>query len=109
MERNIIEGISTLTTIDKNALSRLVDIGELVIIDEVVEQLVSGGSTANVNIGIGTLSIHCTGDSVKFKFVPNAKFEGDVADACIHKTNLLDAKVEASLQEKIVNTYKDLL
>ena len=98
-----------LTTIDQHALSRLSEIGEMVIIDELVERVKAGESTASVDIGIGTLSIHYTGESIKFKFVPNAKFEGDVADACIHQENLLDSRVESSLRDKIVNTYKDLL
>lgn len=109
MNRNLIEGVSTLTTIDVNTLERLVDISKLVIIDELVEQLENGQDTVSINVGLGNLLIHYSGESIKFKFTPNAKFEEDVSMACIHKVNLLDTKVETSLKDKIVNTYKDLL
>lgn len=108
-ERNIIEGISTLTTIDAKALAKLVSIAEMVIVDEVAEKVSKGESTAVVDIGIGLLHVHFTGESIKFKFTPNAKFEEAVVDACIHKENLLDVKIEEALKNRIVNTYKDLL
>ena len=109
MDKNVIEGLSTLTTIEQNDLNRLVELTKLIIIDELVEQLELGNNTTSIDIGLGTLGIHYSGDSIKFKFTPNAKFEEDVSNACIHKINFLDCKVETALKDKIVNTYKDLL
>lgn len=108
----ITEGVSKLTTIDESALRRLIELGKVVIIDELIEQLSNGeehGNVAKIDIGIGTLMIQFNMDSIKFKFAPNAKFEEDVENACIHKVNLLDAKVESTLKDRILNAYKDLL
>ena len=107
--RNVIDGLSKLTTIEKSDLQKLTNLGECVIIDNIVEGLHEGLDTIDVDIGIGTLWVHYMGDAVKYKFTPNAKFEGDVGNACIHKMNLLDHKIESTLKDRIVNTYKDLL
>ena len=108
----ITEGVSKLTTIDESALKRLLELGKVVIIDDLIEQLNNkqeDNHIASIDIGIGNLMIQYYGDSIKFKFAPNAKFEEDVENACIHGVNLIDAKVESSLKDKILNTYKDLL
>lgn len=108
-ERNVIEGLSILTTIDKSDLQKLTNLGECVIIDSIVDGLQEGLDTIDVDIGIGTLWVHYLGDAIKYKFTPNAKFEVDVGNACIHKINLLDRKIESTLKDRIANTYKDLL
>jgi len=107
--KNLIKGLSILTTINESHLERLVDLSKLVIVDEIVEQLEQGQEIVKIDIGIGTLLLHYSGESIKFKFTPNAKFEEDIVNACIHKVNLIDDKVESSLKDKIVNTYKDLI
>lgn len=106
---NLIKGLSILTTIDEHHLNRLVDLSKLVIVDEIVEQLQQGQDVIKIDLGIGDLLMHYSGESIKFKFTPNAKFEEDIANACIHQVNLIDDKVESTLKDKIVNTYKDLL
>ena len=108
-EFRLVDGLSTLTTIEVQYLERLRDIGELAIVDELVEQLQGGNDTATIDIGIGNLTIHYSGESIRFRFAPNAKFEEDVANACIHGTNLIDTRVESALRDRIVNTYKDLI
>lgn len=106
---SLIEGLSTLTTIEESALERLVKLSECIIVDEVVEGIKQEKDIIDIDIGIGTLFINFTGDALKFKFAPNAKFEEEIIKACVHKVNLLDNRVEATLKAKIVNTYKDLL
>lgn len=105
---NILEDISTLTSINKKALDKLSNVAIYCINDAVVESLITDNDTVKVDIGIGELWLRLENDQVKYKFIPSAKFEESIVNTITNKSNLLEISIENSLKEKITNTYKDL-
>ena len=109
MAKKVTEGLSKLTTIDPKALDRLIDLGECVIVDSILEGIESRENPVEIDVGIGTLTVQILDDSVRYRFSPSAKFGDDVGNAIRHGANPLDKKVESTLVDKFINTYKDLL
>lgn len=109
MAKKVTEGLSKLTTIDTKALDRLIDLGECVIVDSILEGMATKESPIEVDVGIGTLTVQILDDSVRYRFSPSAKFGDDVGNAIRHGANPLDKRVESALVDKFINTYKDLL
>lgn len=109
MAKKVTEGLSKLTTIDTKALDRLIDLGECVIVDGILEGIESKENPVEIDVGIGTLTVQIMDDSVRYRFSPSAKFGDDVGNAIRHGANPLDKRVESALVDKFMNTYKDLL
>lgn len=108
MTFDIIKDTSTLTTINEKAIKKLNDKMIYAISDAVLEGVISGDDVVSMNIGIGTLNILLSEDSVTYRFIPSDKLEDSVKNTIIHKQNLLEDALDASLVSKITNIYKDL-
>lgn len=106
---NIIECLNTLTTIESSVLNKLVELSRCVMVDSVLENINKSVETTEIDIGVGTLLINTSDDTLRFRFIPNAKFEEDLKRAYKDKINPLDSRVENALKNKIINVYKDLL
>lgn len=109
MTIDTVADVARLTTIPEDALRRLVDKFVYCITDAVAEAREAGKSAADMDIGIGTLSISLDDDEVRYKLIPGENLKSAVRSAIIDEQNLLERKLEQALVAKITGTYKDLL
>lgn len=106
MNYDLIKDVAVLTTIPEKTLKKLSTKAIYCINDAVVD---AAGEPADIDIGIGTLSISVVNDKVVYKFVPSKEFEESIKNSVINEQNLLEDALEASLVDKITNVYKEFL
>ncbi len=106
---NVIEDISTLTTIKSDYLNSLVKKSEWCICSYVEETLLKKENITKIDIGIGYLSILIEDNTIKYKFIPSEKLEDAIRKTIIDDKNPLKLKLEKVLVDKITNVYKELL
>ena len=103
------EELATLTNISKQLLDKLTTLSVNCICDAVEDDILNSKEVLEVNIGIGTLLIKHSDNEMRYKFVPDAKFEEAVAQTIINDKNQLKVLVEDTLKKRIMNIYKELL
>ena len=106
---SVIEKEEILTTIPEKTLRRLVDIQEYIMNDMVEDSLVKGENQVTMDIGFGDLTIRFEDNTLRFKFVPSAKFEESLINTIVNKENILKLTLEKTLVDKITHVYKDLI
>ena len=106
---NIIDDVSTLTTIPVKALEKLNDKVFYAIIDGVRSDIEAGKTMSGINFGWFTLYINYEDlNNLKTKVVLNNDFSKSVIKTINTKENPLENALHKSLTEKILNTYKDI-
>lgn len=105
----MIENLSTLTTIPKKHLERLLNKVFLCIGDAVEEIVLKNEKLTEIDIGIGTLVISIYDDMLKYKFIPNNRLDKVVKSTVVEKKNSLTREIDDNLANKIINVYKDML
>lgn len=106
--QNLIEDLCTLTTIGKYNLDQLVNKSISIISHDVEESLRDFQNITAIDIGIGTLHIYHTEDTIKYKFIPSKKLDDTVVDTVKHRRSNLILDIDKALGERINNTYKDM-
>lgn len=106
---DIIQDVSTITTIPKDALDKLVNKELWCICEAVKEGSLKNESPTEMDIGIGTLLISDHEETVKYKFIPSKALEESVNETIQNKKSPLELKLEKNLVNKILNTYKTIL
>lgn len=106
---DILDNISTLTSVNRKALNKLSDVTSYCIVDAVHETNLKFDKITEVDIGIGIIKIKIDGDNVKFAFIPSAKLEEGIINSILNRENVLDIALENNLKDKLVNTYKELV
>lgn len=106
---NLIEDISKLTTIPVNVLEKLNTKAIWCICDSFQESVLNNEDITTINIGIGTLIISETDETIKYKFIPNQTLEDAVIQTSLNKKSPLELTLEKTLANKVVKTYKDIL
>lgn len=107
-KKNVIQDVSTLTTIQKLSIDRLCSQIIKCICYDVCEAKNSGIDELHLDIGIGNLVVKLCEDSVKFRFEPSFVMENSILDALKTGNNPVICDIEKSLLSKINSTYKDL-
>jgi len=105
----LVEDLSKLTTIPQSKLDNLVNLSNYCIDEELLETQLAGKTVMEYDVGIGTLMIALIDDSIKYKFIPSKQLEQTILSSLKTKQNSLSSKVEKTLVDSIVNTYKDML
>lgn len=105
----LVKDVASLTNISDKILNKLVDASIFSILETVVESVKNGETVSEVDIGIGSLSILVDGNSLKFKFIPNAKLREGVVDSIKQRENPMAVELDNSLVEKITNAYKEII
>ena len=106
---DVLDRVSSLTTIDRKSLVKLTNKASLCICDEIYKSGLENNLRCYFDMGIGTLGIdYSSGDTVKYKFTPAKDFEKMIVNTIVNKESPLVEKVEQSLIKKITDTYKDL-
>lgn len=108
-ETNLIEDLSTLTTIPQEALNKLITKAIWCICDTIQESKLQNSTTTKINIGLGNLIIIDEDEQIKYKFIPNTELEDGVRDTLIEGKNPLSLTLEKTLVSKILKTYKDII
>jgi len=103
------EELSTLTNISKQVLDKLTTLSISCICDAIEDDILNDEDILSVDIGIGTLYIKHSDNEMRYKFVPDAKFEEAIVQTIINDKNQLKVTVEDTLKKRIMNIYKELL
>ena len=106
---NLIEDMSILTTIPKSAIIKLMDKESYIITNGIENNLISGESITEVDLGIGVLSILTEGNQIKYRFVPSNHLEKAIKKTVKNKKSPLTDKLEKTLVKKLTDVYKELL
>lgn len=106
--RNLIEDISTLTTIGKYNLDQLVAKSVAIVSHNVEESLRDRKDITSIDIGLGVLHIQHKENSIKYKFIPSKKLDDAVFNTYKTRESALTLEIDKALGERINNTYKDL-
>jgi hypothetical protein len=107
---NILDDISTLSTIPYTTLTKTSKLAAYCICNAVEEASYSEeGAVVYANIGIGTLAIQVLDEKVKYQFIPSKLLSKGVADTLIDGKNPLTSEIESTVGEQFAYKYKDLL
>lgn len=106
--KDLIQDISTLTTIAKYNLDNLVNKSISIISHDVEESLRDEANITSIDIGIGVLHINHEQGIIKYKFIPSKSLDNTVCETYKNKQSALALEIDKALGERINNTYKDL-
>lgn len=106
---NLINDVSTLTTIPIENLKELVHLSNVCICDIVEEDKLKNKEVCEIDIGIGTLYILISNESKKYKFIPSKELDTNINTTIRKGVNPMTRLVESTLVDKIINTYKDMI
>ena len=107
---NLLKDVSTLSQIPEKVLMKLQEIANICISDYVTEKVVENTftGTLDVDIGIGTLFLHFTGNELTYTFKPSAELEKIIVKA-YNGEEVLKNTVSSRLENQVYKTYKEML
>ena len=105
---NLLDDLSTLTTIGKYNLDSLAKMSVAIISHDIEEALRSHDSVVCVDIGIGELRITNIEDKISYKFIPSTRLDNAVKSTYENRESKLTLTVDEALGNHILKTYKDL-
>ena len=106
---NIIEDISTITTIPLKTLYKLADKAGDCLCNNVLESKNMDDNTSTMDIGIGKIIVNITPQNITYTFSPSKELEVKMVEAIKTNNSPLVENIETNLAAKILNTYKDLI
>lgn len=106
MEININKSLSTLTTIPEKTFSKLNEKIGWCVSDGLEKAILNGEDKLEVDLEYGKLIIGFSNNEIKYKFIPDHKFEKIVTNTILKERNDLVLNIENSLISKLTNTYK---
>lgn len=109
MNYDLINSLSSLTLVKSSILLKIADDSENCICDCILNTVEEDEDVTSINIGIGNLYVNITDDELTYKFVPSKKLEKKILKAIETGDSPLVAAVEDKLNQRILNTYKELL
>ena len=109
MVHNLTQNLESLTQIKSPVISKLIRISESCICDYILQAIENDEDIISVYIGLGTLEINISEDEIYYKFTPNKKFEKKILKTLETEESPLVQEIEAKLNKKILDTYKELL
>ena len=109
MVHNLMQNLEDLTQVKASVLSKITRVSESCICDYVLQAMENDEDIVTVYIGLGTLEISISDDEIFYKFIPNKKFEKKILRTLETEESPLVSEIEAKLNKKILDTYKELL
>lgn len=109
MNFNLIDDVSTLTTIKKSQLNRLCKIVELLVADDMIESIRAGEQVLSIDIGVGQLALLVDNTGVTYKFTPSKQLESKIHDVLLGKEEPLEKELEVLVCKKMITASKNLL
>lgn len=101
--------IAKLTGLSINCINSILTIEQDCICYAVQESLLSKKKYADIDIGIGLLTIYVEDDSIQYKFIPSHSLEEDILSTVNSGEAPMIHRLEDNLKNKILNAYKELL
>ena len=109
MTYNLVDNLGSLTLIKSSILNKQVEISENCICDYILEAIENDEDIVSIDIGIGMLYINISADEISYKFIPNKKLEKKIVKTIETRESPLVTQIENKLNQRILNTYKELL
>lgn len=108
---NIIDDVSSICNLPNDVLIRLSYVVNCIIADSICDSLPD--KDFEFDIGIGKIYITIEENkackSVRYRFIPSKELEDSINSVVKSRRSPLTKAVENSLQNKVFNTYKDLM
>ena len=105
----IIEDLSTITSLPISLLKSLCNKVIYCVCHKVHESIIKHENIILVDIGFGKLYILLEDSSIQYKFIPSKFFEDNLIWTIKNNESPLTKLAEENLEEKIKDTYKELL
>ena len=106
---NLISDVSKLSNIPLATLFRIQDLEKILIAQYISESILIGQETTEIDTGLGKLLIRVSDSEIKYKFIPSKALDQQLINTVNSKTSPLIDKLENSVQEKIMRTYKEMI
>ena len=106
---DILKDIHSLTQIKEVVLKSISSIIEDSVCHYILESIYLEEDVIEIDFGFGILSINASSDELEYKFVPSKRLEKKLLKAINTNTSPLVSNIEKKLNQKIINTYKELL
>lgn len=106
---NIVTDVSELTNVSEKILEKLLNVAALCIGHNLHESLVSKQDTVVLDVGVGELILLVRNDLLQYKFIPCPSFEKMLARVVLTGQSPIAEQLESNLQQRIEQTYKELL
>lgn len=108
IKSDLLDDVSSLTTVQRISLDRLVNQANKCICHDIQELLLTKNNCACINIGLGNLFIDISNDEIKYRFEPSSKLENYVLNTVLTKESPVIDEIEKSLINKVNTVYKEL-
>lgn len=109
MDYNILNELSTVTTIPIKDLKNLSNRSNELICHGVLECVKLGDTEAVFDIGLGTVKISILDDELFYRFEPSTKLEKMLIESVSNNSDPLIKAVEDKITDRILRAYKDLM
>ena len=106
---DLIKDLNSLTLIKESILRSLSNIIEDSICQYILEAIELDEDIVKIDFGFGILSINISSDELEYKFVSSKKLEKKLIRSINTNTSPLVSNIEKKLNQRIINTYKELL
>lgn len=105
---NVLEEVSLLTTIPEKTVEKFMQKFIYCMCEDLKEDILSGKSISDLDIGIGRIMIKYDENGIKYKFIPSQLFESNVITTLTTKENVMENFLNEALIKKFMDAYKDL-
>lgn len=106
---NILKDVSLLTAVSENTLKKFVPIITNCIGHAVNESICNETEITKIDLEVGQLHIKVADDGIHYRFVPSKDLEKVIKNTVITNSSPILRKLEINLQQKLDQTYKELL
>ena len=106
---DLVKDISTLTLIKESILRSISNIVEDSVCQYTLEAIQLDEDVLSIDLGFGVLKINVSSEELEYKFVPSRKLEKKLIKSINTNTSPLVSNIEKKLNQRIINTYKELL
>lgn len=105
--KDLINRVSTISTIDERTLTKLSTIQDWCISDIIREMIDNKENEETIFIGIGTIKITIDEDEVRYKFKPSQELEDNIINTLNGEKSVLEETLVEFVKKKLLNIYKD--
>lgn len=106
---DLVKDVCTITTLSPQVIASVLKAARLCIGHAVCEGVASDEEQIEFDTGLGTLTILCTDNGQKYRFVPSKQLSKDVKLGAEDNQSALVNAADDALTRRITNTYKEFL
>lgn len=106
---DIIKNVSKITSIPKSQLDEVVNKLDVCVAHEAIALVDEDLGSAELDIGIGTLTLSCDGSNISYEFIPSNQLEKMIISAVRSGESPLAELCLDTIKERVLAVYKELL